>query len=103
MKNFVKFLQTACAILLMTITINAQSDSKTQTISVGYIPTMSLDNTTFGLHLGYNKIFLPNKRFTPELQASYSLGIFDGGDDLFSNGEGTVSYTHLTLPTTPYV
>ena len=25
MKNFVKFLQTACAILLMTITINAQS------------------------------------------------------------------------------
>ena len=29
---------------------------------------------------------------------------YDGSDTLpFSDGDGTVSYTHLTLPTTPYV
>jgi len=95
MRDFMKFIQTACIILLMAITANAQSDNKTQTISIGYIPTMSLDNTNFGLHLGYNKIFLSNKRFTPELQASYSLGTFDNSDGLFDNGEGNIHIVNL--------
>ena len=44
------------------------------------------------------EIFQPKKKIEKSLEIDES-----SGPDLFNNNVVTVSYTHLTLPTTPYV
>ena len=92
MKNIIKFIQTGLLVLFITIATNAQ----TNTVSIGYIPTMDLESTRFGLHVGYNKVFSPTARFAPEVQVSYSLGTFEGSDDFFARDEkGSLQVIHL--------
>ena len=43
------------------------------------------------------------KEFIPEEMAIYDLPLFLGALSLFKDPWLSVSYTHLTLPTTPYV
>jgi len=95
MKNIIKFIQTGLILLVLTVTSNAQVESKTQSISLGYVPLMALDAPTIGFHIGYNKSFSMTKRFTPELQASYSFGIFDDEVGFFKHGEGSLHIINI--------
>lgn len=99
MKNILKFIQTGLIVLLLAITANAQtstiSNNKTNTISLGYIPTMGLDAPTFGLHLGYNKVFSTTRRFVPEFQASYSFATFEGNAGFFAHGDGNLQIVNI--------